>query len=405
MTGYNYTSLIIGDVGSGKTYVAVCSALAYLKNSISSKVVMVAPTEVLAFQHYQSLLKIIEVNKIDDLHLIYISSKTKFQNGNKVTKIKYNEIGGRKVFVIGTHSVFNIEEIRFDLVMVDEQHRFGVNQRGIFANFPHHFLSFTATPIPRTLALSIFSKLNTQFLERLEGRSKVKTTIKSFPQILSTDFYLYITQNYLSRGKKIYIVCPKIEIKESEDKVYAVEEVYEIFNEAFPNIVLSLTGKNKNKKEILEEFKNSPDIQILVSTSVIEVGVDVAEAECIVIMNSERFGLAALHQLRGRVGRNNEQTNTCILAVEEKFLNIKRLKVLVDTEDGFVIADEDMKNRGYGDISGKIQSGFTEEIDLLTKTSEADLKSITNLTKELDIQKLPRLANYIKSRLENYHGE
>jgi ATP-dependent DNA helicase RecG len=384
MIGENYTSLIIGDVGSGKTYVAICSALAYLANSIESKVVMVAPTEVLAFQHYQSLLKIIESNKIIDIELIYITAKTKIQNNQKVTKVKYKELQNKKVFVIGTHSVFNIEEIKFDLVMVDEQHRFGVNQRGIFSNYPHHFLSFTATPIPRTLALSLFSKLNTQFLERLGGRVKIQSYIYPF---------------------EIYVVCPKIDIKDSEDKIYAVEEVFEIFNKEFPNKVLSLTGKDKRKKDILEEFKSSVDKQILVSTSVIEVGVDIKEAECIIILNSERFGLAALHQLRGRVGRNNENTNICILAVEEKFLKIKRLQILVETEDGFKIADEDMKNRGYGDISGKIQSGFTEEIDLLTRANEHDLTLLTKITQDLDLNKLTRLKNYVNNRLTNYHGE
>jgi ATP-dependent DNA helicase RecG len=405
MIGENYTSLIIGDVGSGKTYVAICSALAYLANSIETKVVMVAPTEVLAFQHYQSLQKIIESNKITDIELIYLTAKTKFQNNQKVSKIKYKELQNKKVFVIGTHSVFNIDEIKFDLVMVDEQHRFGVNQRGIFSEYPHHFLSFTATPIPRTLALSLFSKLNTQFLERLDGRVKIKSYIYPFEKIFSNQFYTFLTDNYLQKGKKIYVVCPKIDIKDSEDKIYAVEEVFEIFNKEFPNKVLSLTGKDKAKKDILEDFKSSNEKQILVSTSVIEVGVDIKEAECIIILNSERFGLAALHQLRGRVGRNNENTNLCILAVEEKFLKIKRLQILVETEDGFKIADEDMKNRGYGDISGKIQSGFTEEIDLLTRANEEDLSLITRISKDLDLNKLPRLKNYVNNRLINYHGE
>ncbi len=405
MTGYNYTSLIIGDVGSGKTYVAICSALGYLKNTTNSKVVMVAPTEVLAYQHYQSLLKIKQLTSSTDIEIIYVSSKSKYLNDGKKTKIPFDTLQDKKVFVIGTHSVFNINELKFDLILVDEQHRFGVNQRGVFVDHPHHFISFTATPIPRTLALSLFSKLNTQFLDRLIGRAKISTSILPFSTIFSDTFFKRIQTQYLDKNKKIYVVCPKIDIKEAEEKIYAVEEVYEIFSKEFGPKVLSLTGKDKGKKDILEEFKNNPDKQILVSTSVIEVGVDVKEAECIIILNSERFGLAALHQLRGRIGRNNEDTNVCILGVDGKYLYLKRLKVLVETDDGFKIADEDMKNRGYGDLAGSIQSGFSEEIELLTKCNEQDLSQITELTNSLDIDNLPRLQNYINKKLQNYHGE
>jgi ATP-dependent DNA helicase RecG len=403
--GNNYTSLIIGDVGSGKTYVALVSALAYLKESKASKVCLVAPTEVLAYQHYQQLVKLLNQLGIEDINTIYLSGKNKLLNGEKITKFNKEELLDKKLFCIGTHAVFNVFETNFDLVIVDEQHRFGVNQRGIFANSPHHFLSFTATPIPRTLALSLFSTLNTQFLERLEGRATITTKIITFDRVLNNDFCDMLNTEYLLKGVKVYIVCPKIEIKEAEDKIYSVDELYEFFDNIFKGKVLRLTGKDKNKKETISEFKTSTEFNILVSTSVIEVGIDIAQARVMIIMNSERFGLAALHQLRGRIGRNNEHDNICYLAIDKKYLKSSRLQVLVNSQDGFQIAQEDLKIRGSGDLAGSIQSGFAEEIEFIAKIDENDMEVLQEEVKQLDIQQLPRLKNFLVNKLRNYHGE
>jgi ATP-dependent DNA helicase RecG len=403
--GNNYTSLIIGDVGSGKTYVALVSALAYIKESKASKVCLVAPTEVLAYQHYQQLVKLLKQLGIEDINTIYLSGKNKLLNGDKITKFKNDELLDKKIFCIGTHAVFNIFETNFDLVIVDEQHRFGVNQRGIFANSPHHFLSFTATPIPRTLALSLFSTLNTQFLERLEGRATITTKIITFDKVLNDDFCDMLNTKYISKGVKVYIVCPKIEVKESEDKIYSVDEIYEFFDNRYKGKILRLTGKDKNKKETIAEFKTSLDYNILVSTSVIEVGIDIAQARVMIIMNSERFGLAALHQLRGRIGRNNEHDNICYLAIDKKYLRSSRLQVLVNSQDGFQIAQEDLKIRGSGDIAGSIQSGFAEEIEFITNIDDNDLIKLQQEVTSLDLKTLPRLHSYIINKLKNYHGE
>ena len=403
--GNNYTSLIIGDVGSGKTYVALISALAYLSNAKASKVCLVAPTEVLAYQHYQQLISILEKLNITDINTVYLSGKNKIQNGSKVTKFNQEELKDQKLFCVGTHAVFNIFQTNFDLVIVDEQHKFGVNQRGIFGSYPHHFLSFTATPIPRTLALSLFSTLNTQFIERLEGRATITTKLISFDRLLNDQFFQELENEYLSKGVKVYIVCPKIEVKEAEDKVYSVDEIYEYVEARYPDKVLKLTGKVKNKKDIIQDFKDSTTKNILVSTSVIEVGIDIAQARVMIIMNSERFGLAALHQLRGRIGRNNENDNICYLAIDKKYLKSNRLQVLVNSQDGFQIAQEDLKIRGSGDIAGSIQSGFAEEIDFITKIDETDMLQLQDEVKSIDIEKLPRLKNYLVNKLKNYHGE
>lgn len=405
MKGNNYTSLVIGDVGSGKTYVAILSGLIYLKNSVNAKASLVAPTEVLAYQHYKSLLKIAESCGINDITIVFLSSKLKYVNDKKVTKLNYEELSEQKIFVVGTHSVFNSSQLKFDLVLIDEQHRFGVDQRGIFANHPHHFVSFTATPIPRTLALSLFNKLDTLFIEKLVGRAKIDTNLMKFDTFFSNHSINEITKEYFAKNEKIYIVCPKIDIKESEDKIWSVTEIFEHFNNIFPGKVLSMTGKDKNKRDILRQFKEDDNILILISTTVIEVGVDVGNAKCIFIINAERFGLAALHQLRGRVGRNNDTNNRCYLVVNENFYHSKRLKILTETEDGFLIAESDMKNRGYGDIAGTMQSGFSDEIEMLTKPAPQDLEYLTTLTQNLDINTLPRLKNYINNKLENYHGE
>ena len=405
--GRNYTGLVIGDVGSGKTFIAFLTALGYLINSNNSKVVMIAPTEVLAYQHYQSLFKLCLDMNLGDIDLIYMSAKSTLKNNEIVPKSKQADLISMdsKTIVIGTHSVLKLNSIPIDLVLIDEQHRFGVDQRNNFSQHPHHFISMTATPIPRSLALSLFSKLDTHFVNTLVGRKPVKTELVDFDTLFSDKYLESIAYQYLDNNAKVYIVCPKITIKEGEEKIYSVDEVFEIFKEKFGDIVMSLTGKDKDKKDKLLDFKNNNSKKILISTSVIEVGVDVKEARLMIILNAERFGLAALHQLRGRVGRNNFEDNCCNLVTDKKYLRSKRLQVLTKSNDGFEISKMDLELRGSGELSGAIQSGFSEEIDTITKSSEDDLSYLQNIVNHLNLGDLPRLQNYINKRLQNYHGE
>lgn len=402
-----YTSLVIGDVGSGKTYIALLSAIGFLFNSINAKATIMAPTEVLAYQHYLELIRILELLEITDITYIYYTSKNILVNNQKQKKFNYQELVDKKVIFVGTHSIINLKEFKIDLVIVDEQHRFGVNQRGSFAS-NHHFLSFTATPIPRSLALSLFSKLNTQFIEKLKSRTEVATELLNIDSFFSPAYINYIKDNYTSKQAKVYIVCPKIETKEAgegEDKIYSTIEVFDYLNKYFPNQVMMLTGKDKNKKDNLLEFKNNFNLKILVATSVIEVGVDISTARLMIIINAERFGLAALHQLRGRVGRNDLPDNKCYLCLSKKYMHSTRLRTLVDNYDGFKIAEYDLKNRGSGDMAGIIQSGFSNEIENLLKSQPDDLEKLQKIVDNLNLGELPRLQKYLESKNKEYHGE
>jgi ATP-dependent DNA helicase RecG len=413
MQGKNYTGLVIGDVGSGKTFVAFLSVLGYIANSDSAKAVILAPTEILAFQHYNSLLLVASRLNIHDVDLIYVSAKAVIKNSIKLKpKDKPAMVSqDKKTIIIGTHSVLNLNNLNIDLVIVDEQHRFGVNQRNSFANYPHHFVSMTATPIPRSLALSLFAKLDTHFLDRLQGRSVIQTNIKYFEYLFSNEATEIIEKNYLNQGAKVYIVCPQVTLKDNndgEEKVYTVEEVLAYFELKYPDQVIGLTGKDKDKKEKLQSLKEDKSKKIIVATSVIEVGIDVEEARLIIILNAERFGLAALHQLRGRVGRNNYNDNACWLVIDKKYSRSKRLDILCKSSDGFEIAQKDLELRGSGELIGGIQSGFSDEIDTITKSQPEELAYLQEIVKSLNsdsMSQLPRLNKYIESRLKGYHGE
>lgn len=407
--------IVIGDVGSGKTLVAFISAITYLNGLERGEAVILAPTEVLAYQHYLKLLelKTEEKNLIPWLDCIFLSGKGNYINGEKLPpakfKVKFESIMNQpnpKVFWVGTHAVLFNEMITPDLVMVDEQHRFGVRQREKLSkqqlDLSPHFISFTATPIPRTLALTVYDTLEPIFVEILQSRNPIQTSINTFDK-LETDVMAQI-KSQLDIGRKVYVICTAVEqAEDSEDKksLWSVTKTTKLMQKYFGDLVMSVHGKMADKKDILSEFKSSETKNILVATTVVEVGVDVSEATLVVILNAERFGLSALHQIRGRVGRNNYENNYCILVTYKEFSFGKRLKFLCQHNDGFVLAQKDLEIRGAGDVIGSMQSGFGNEIDQLIGLNPDLYTQIKNIVKSIDLvsldNDLPRLSKYLAS--------
>lgn len=408
--------IIIGDVGSGKTIVAFFIALGYLKNIPGGNVALMAPTEVLALQHYQNLLNLIQQNELDLswVNIVFQTNKTKFINSDSATKKQINNYileshkDQKQTIWIGTQALLFQEEILYNLVLIDEQHRFGVRQRQKLSKTENNqieanYISFSATPIPRSLALTTYKYLKPHFLERLPGRSKIETEINFFQ-----DFEGKIRdriQQHMSLNQKVYIICSKIEDKDEEDTsgIWSLKKAFELVNKMFPDKVLAIHGKDKDKQKILTEFRDNDEKQILVSTSVVEVGVDVKQASLMLILNAERFGLAALHQLRGRIGRNNFENNKCILVTEPEKQWTKRLKYLCQYSDGFVIAQKDLELRGSGELFGSQQSGFDSEVLDLMGLDESLYQEVDKLVESVDFknlnEKLPRLQNYLDKQL------
>jgi len=344
------TRLLQGDVGSGKTVVALIASLIAISENY--QVAFMAPTEILAQQHYMTSEKLFKSVGVSVLLLTH-STVSK----NTISKIS----SGEAQLIIGTHALFqkNVRFSRLGLVIVDEQHRFGVDQRNELiskaSDFYPHLLMMTATPIPRTLSLTLYGDLELSIIkEKPPGRKPVKTSIigsrerhELFGKIRKT----------VQKGEQVYIIYPLIDIS---DKLFlkSAKEMYEKFkNDIFPDFSIGLIhGKLKpdEKERTLLDFKNGK-FNILVSTTVIEVGIDVPNATLMVIEHPERLGLSELHQLRGRVGRGGTSSE-CIL-VAEKGVG-QRLKIMESTEDGFIIAEEDLKIRGPGEFLGTRQHGM-----------------------------------------------
>ena len=352
--------LLQGDVGSGKTIVSfIALYMNYLAGYQGS---LMAPTEILAIQHYENIKKILPNLKIE-----LLTGKTKNKKAI-LTKLKDNEID----IIIGTHALISEDVIynNLGLVITDEQHRFGVNQRANLKNkgTTPDILYMSATPIPRTYALTIYGDMDVSSIKTMpRGRIEVKTILKKDSEIKEV---LELMYKELKNNHQVYVIAPLIETNEEVD----MENVYELeekMNKAFGKFfkVGILHGKmtNKEKDEVMNDFKENK-IQILVSTTVIEVGIDVKNATVITIFDSYRFGLSALHQLRGRVGRSNLESYCILISSKET----ERLNVLTQTTDGFKISEEDFKLRGSGDLFGIRQSG-----DMAFKI--ADLKNDYNM--------------------------
>ncbi len=349
--------LVQGDVGSGKTIVAICAM--YINYLSGYQSAMMAPTEILAIQHYETVKKIFAKY---DIKVEIITGKTKMSEKRKIYTALVN---GDINIIIGTHALITekIEYKNLGLVITDEQHRFGVHQRGNLKNkgITPDILYMSATPIPRTYALTVYGDMDVSNIKTMpNGRKMVQTFLKSDKEMKDVLMMMY---SQLRENHQIYVVAPLIEDSEKSD-FESINDLYEKMNRAFGHKykigILHGKLKNNEKEAIMNDFKNN-DIQILVATTVIEVGVDVSNATMIVIFDAYRFGLSTLHQLRGRVGRNDLQSYCLLVSNRET----KRLNVLVETNDGFKISEEDFLIRGSGDLFGIKQSG-----DMVFKLSD-----------------------------------
>tara|TARA_Y100000768_G_scaffold97449_1_gene71037 strand:- start:204 stop:2255 length:2052 start_codon:yes stop_codon:yes gene_type:complete len=345
--------LLQGDVGSGKTIVSLIAAF----NSINSgfQVAVMAPTEILARQHF-NLAKQIYSNSIK---IELISGKSEYKKKKEtLEKLKNNKID----IIFGTHAVFQ-KKVNFNklgLIIIDEQHKFGVNQRKKLSDkggADCDVLLMTATPIPRTLTMTIYGDMDISIIrEKPKNRKPIKTYSKLESKI---DDILKFINKEIDLGNQVFWVCPLIEESKKTDHSSAVKK-FEYLKKKFPNQVALLHGKTDvyEKETILNNFLNNK-FKILVSTTIIEVGIDFPNANVIIIENANKFGLSQLHQLRGRVGRGSKQS-TCILMFKSNLSDNakKRINILKKTNDGFIVSEEDMKIRGFGDVLGFKQSGI-----------------------------------------------
>lgn len=355
-SGHQMNRLLQGDVGSGKTIVAIGTILMALDNGYQAA--FMAPTEILAEQHYRTLTSFLEPLDIN-IRLLVGNQKATLR-----TDILTDIEGGSGQVVVGTHAIIQ-DEVNFHnlgLAIIDEQHRFGVQQRAeILHKGSHpHVLVMSATPIPRSLAMTVYSDLDLSIIKELPGgRKPVKTAVR--PESKHSDIYQFV-KDELNAGGQAYIVYPLVEESEKMDLKDATAG-FEKLKKQFSNYSVGLLHgrmKSDEKDTVMKAFINN-EIQILVSTTVIEVGVDVPNASIMIVEHAERFGLSQLHQLRGRIGRGTRQSY-CILIYGQKVSKEAqyRLRKMAQTNDGFKIAEADLKLRGPGDFLGTKQSGMPE---------------------------------------------
>ncbi|MEK7638231.1 MAG: ATP-dependent DNA helicase RecG [Patescibacteria group bacterium] len=422
---YPMNRLMEGDVGSGKTVVALLAALHGAR--LGHQTVLLAPTEVLALQHYRTLRTLAGSA---DIHTVLLTGSTACVDDRITTKVaaKRAVSTGQAHIVVGTHAVIR-DDVRFKalaLVVIDEQHRFGIEQRATLmksdrhtSGLVPHLLSMTATPIPRTLALTIFGDLDISIIrEKPKGRQPIETSVVSSaqrPQVCD-----FIRQQ-VHDGRQVFVICPAIEpsspivpthasktpkqakLSALWAQVKAVEEEYRrLSKEVFPDLkVAMLHGRMKpaQKQSVMREFKEGWH-DILVSTSVIEVGVDIPNASIMVVEGADRFGLAQLHQFRGRVGRAEHQSY-CFLFSTDDTIGNRRLQAMTKTDDGFLLAEQDMRIRGPGEFFGIKQSGLPDltmaalaNVDLIKKARTAAL-AIMKI--DPDLKRNPLLAAQLES--------
>ena len=394
---YPANRLLEGDVGSGKTIVAGLAMWLVAKNKMQSAVL--SPTEILAQQHYQTFYKLFNE---DHLNVGLLTSSQASINGKPVSKKEFllaAEIGQIQI-IIGTHSLLE-ETVKFDhlaLVIIDEQHRFGVEQRSsLKKNYNTHLLTMSATPIPRTLALTLYGDLDISVIRELPGgRLPIKT--KLVEEDKRSEVYNFINEEIQS-GRQVFVVCPLVDESDKLGVKSATKEYDRLQNEIFPQHKIGLLhGKLKpaEKERVMSEFKDATS-QILVSTSVVEVGVDVPNATVMVIEGAERFGLAQLHQFRGRVGRAHHQSY-CFLFTTKDRLESPRLKAMTQNNNGFELAEKDLQIRGSGELYGTTQSGYgfkiatLENLELVMQSKKLAEKV---LIEDPSLNKYPKLKQKI----------
>lgn len=395
--------LVQGDVGSGKTIIALFSLLMAAENGFQGAIM--APTEVLAMQHYETFTGMLEP----------LGIKTGLLTGSLTAAQKkkvHTQIAGHEIdIIIGTHALVQ-EKVEFEnlgLVVTDEQHRFGVKQReALYSKGKSpHMLVMSATPIPRTLAIILYSGLDVSVIDTMpEGRKPVKNCV------VGTNYrqqaYRFM-QKEIEAGHQVYIICPMVDESENME-AENVTEYYQMLCAKMPpeTRISYLHGKMKpaQKNSIMEEFA-SHKTDILVSTTVIEVGINVPEATVMMIENSERFGLAQLHQLRGRVGRGSAQSYCIFMAGNDSKEVMERLSVIGNSNDGFYVAEQDLKMRGPGDFFGIRQSGMLDfqladiyqDADILSAASKAAMRF-----KEQDIMEMCKKYGRLKEQIMSYTG-
>ncbi len=360
-SGRQMNRLLQGDVGSGKTLVAFMSMLIGIDNGFQA--CFVAPTEILAEQHLQTIREFLH-----DMNL-NVELLTGIVKGKRRKSVLEGLVNGTINILVGTHAIFedNVHFQKLGIAVIDEQHRFGVAQRAQLwakSKQPPHILVMTATPIPRTLAMTIYGDLDVSVIDELPpGRKPIETIHRYDDQM--TSLYHGIRQQ-VSKGRQVYIVFPLIKESEKSD-LKNLEEGFNTLLEVFPDYHLSkIHGKmkDKEKEEEMQKFILG-QTQILVATTVIEVGVNVPNASVMIILDAQRFGLSQLHQLRGRVGRGADQSY-CVLVTNRKLTKEtkKRINVICDTNDGFAISEADLKLRGPGDLEGTQQSGIAFDLKI-----------------------------------------
>ncbi len=404
--------LLQGDVGSGKTVVAAIACLNCALNNLQS--IILAPTEILALQHYQTFLNTLK--KFNLNICLYTRSQQKLNNETvKRNDLKKMIATGKINIIIGTHALLQekVDYANIGLIIVDEQHRFGVAQRKKLKdktkNLIPHFLSMTATPIPRTLALTIYGDLDISIIrDKPLGRKKIITKIVAEQNRQRA--YQFIADK-INSGGQAFVICPLIEESDKLGVKAATQEFEKLSTKIFPQFKIGLLhGKMKSavKEKTINDFKNKK-LDILVSTSVIEVGVDIPNANLMIIEGADRFGLAQLHQFRGRIGRSNIQSYCLLFTDNQSKKVLHRLQAMVLYDDGIKLAEYDLKIRGSGEMYGIRQSGFINlkiadltDIETIKKTRQA---AATIISQSPNLDLFPLLKKEFTSKNQIIHLE
>lgn len=408
LSGHKLMSrLVQGDVGSGKTVIAFLAMVLSAENGFQSA--LMVPTEVLANQHYEGFLRLMEEQNIASCHPVLLTGSTTARQKREI----YQKIADGEVnVIIGTHALIQekVEYKNLGLVITDEQHRFGVRQREALTTRgnPPHVLVMSATPIPRTLAIILYGDLDISIIDELPAK---RLPIKNC--VVGTSYrpkaYSFI-EKQVQMGRQAYVICPMVEESEgleAENVTDYARKLQEILPGEIKVEILHGKMKPKEKNRIMEAFA-SGEIQVLVSTTVVEVGVNVPNATVMMVENAERFGLAQLHQLRGRVGRGEHQSYCIFIQGNNEENTSKRLKILNESNDGFYIAGEDLKLRGPGDLFGIRQSGLMEfkigdiynDAGILKNASEAAGEILA-----LDFDLILSQHKALKEHLKGYMSE